>query len=259
MNKILIASPIRQTEEIFKMYLKSLASLKIPSTVNVEFYFLLHNCEYLEGYLSLLGNYNVKHKLVSDEIAPVKYSDGTKRWNHENFSRLIEMKHDIVEYAKSKEFDYIFMVDSDILLQPETLEKLYEHQKSIVSEVFWTRWVETELSEFPNCWDYDHYGFLGAERIISLKNPGLYQVGGLGAVTLIKTSVFDMYVNYKPLRNVSFSAWEDRSFCIRAEASGYDLWIDTALPAFHIYRSEDIEYAKKFVDKHYNRDINHDL
>ena len=42
-------------------------------------------------------------------------------------------------------------------------------------------------------------------------------------------------VSFSIIDNISF--WgEDRHFCIRAEALGLKLYVDTVYPAYHIYR-----------------------
>ena len=53
-------------------------------------------------------------------------------------------------------------------------------------------------------------------------------------------------MNFSKIANVSF--WgEDRHFCIRAHVLGFPLHVDTHLPAYHIYRSSDMEGALQFL------------
>jgi hypothetical protein len=60
----------------------------------------------------------------------------------------------------------------------------------------------------------------------------------LGACTLISVPALKAGLNFLPINNVSF--WgEDRWFCIRAEALGFPLYIDTHYPAKHLYRESD--------------------
>ena len=80
-----------------------------------------------------------------------------------------------------------------------------------------------------------------------MNTPGVYGVGGLGACTLIKRNVLEAGVNFSKISNLSF--WgEDRHFCIRAIVLGFPLHVDTHLPAYHIYRSSDIEGALEFLE-----------
>ena len=49
--KILLGAPVRQSEEIFKEYIKSLDNLEKPDNVTVDRYFYLHNSPDLAKYL----------------------------------------------------------------------------------------------------------------------------------------------------------------------------------------------------------------
>lgn len=70
-------------------------------------------------------------------------------------------------------------------------------------------------------------------------------MGGLGACTLIRRSVLEAGVNFDRIPNVSF--WgEDRHFCIRAQAYGFQLFVDTHYPAYHIYRLSDLPGAAAY-------------
>jgi hypothetical protein len=73
-----------------------------------------------------------------------------------------------------------------------------------------------------------------------LREPDIYEVGGLGACTLISAKALNAGVNFAPLKNISF--WgEDRWFCIRASAKGFPLFLDTHFPATHLYRESEVE------------------
>ena len=81
-----------------------------------------------------------------------------------------------------------------------------------------------------------------------LKKPGVYEVGGLGACTLISKPALQRPVSFKKIKNISF--WgEDRHFCIRASAMGLSLFVDTHYPAYHIYRESDLSGVDEFKKK----------
>ncbi|WP_406543585.1 glycosyltransferase family 2 protein [Clostridium ljungdahlii] len=110
----------------------------------------------------------------------------------------------------------------------------------------------------------DEYSFVNKERneilsqdefnkkytdfIEKLKKPGVYEVGGLGACTLISKEAIEKGVNFNKIYNLSF--WgEDRHFCIRAAALGLKLYVDTTYPAYHIYRKDNLEKIEEFKNK----------
>ncbi|WP_338140244.1 hypothetical protein [Paenibacillus thiaminolyticus] len=46
----------------------------------------------------------------------------------------------MIQHAIDEQYDYLFLVDSDLLLHPRTVEQLVATGKDIVSEIFWTSW-----------------------------------------------------------------------------------------------------------------------
>lgn len=149
----------------------------------------------------------------------------------------------------SGEYTHLFIVDADLILHPETVLSLLEADKDIVSEVFWSQWPNMP-QWLPNCWDYNEYAFDGAQSVIRLRTPGVYKVGGLGACTLIRSKVVESgFVNYFPIYNRR-QFGEDRDFCLRAVVAGYELYVDTKLPAFHVYRPHMLEEGRMWRDKY---------
>src|SRR5690606_19113286 len=127
-----------------------------------------------------------------------------------------------------------------------------ECAKDIISEVFWTKWTE-ESDEAPQVWMNDQdYPFRENRENLSkdffiklkenferLKTPGQYEVGGLGACTLISRKALASGLSFSKIKNLSYKG-EDMHFCIRASVLGFDLFADTFFPPFHIYRKSDL-------------------
>ena len=246
MKNILISAPVNENEEIFKMYLESLRNLKVPKNYNIFKLFTLHNCEHLSKYIN---GKNEMFAIYNNETI-YKKDDITHSWDNENFKDVIKMKNHILNIVRKNDFDYVFFVDSDLILRTETLEQLLKADKDMIAEIFWTKWDSSENGKFmPNVWRYDSYSFTDG-LIEELKQKGLYRVGMTGACTLIKRKLIDAGVNWNPVNNISFSSWEDRAFCIRTAVLGFEIWIDTHFPAFHVYRDTDIEEGKKFLESY---------
>ncbi|NLF83397.1 MAG: glycosyl transferase, partial [Candidatus Gastranaerophilales bacterium] len=229
----LIGAPVRQSEGVFREYLKSLDNLEKPDNVTIDRFFYLHNSPELAKLLK-----PDEYLLVtSDE--DYKRDENTHEWKSVNLKIVTYLKNDLLKQTIEGDYDYFMLVDSDLILHPKTLVALFETDKPITAEVFWTKWQAGERPT-PNAWDLDHFTFY-QDSIDKWKNPGIYKVGGTGACILIHRSVIESGVNYSPLYNVSF--WgEDRSFSIRATAHDYELWLDTHYPAVHLYRES--EYQK---------------
>jgi hypothetical protein len=233
--RILIAAPVHQKEHIFKAYLESLGKLMIPANCEVDRFFILHNCEELLPliqYNSLYAVYNTDDKYRVDEV--------THHWTDKLVAYVAGMKNSILKFAKDNNYDYLFFVDSDLILHPMTLIQLLKANKDIIAEVFWTSWGPGE-PEMPNAWDYNTYDFNHDRRLEEWKTPGVYAVGMTGACTLIKKQVIQAGVDFNNVYNVNF--WgEDRHFCVRAAAHDFGIWLDTHYPCIHLYR--DSEYEK---------------
>jgi len=238
--KILIAAPVHQKPHIFKEYLESLNNLQIPVDWKVDRFFVLHNCEELLPMVqgnSLFAIHNTKDKYVTDEV--------THRWTDRLVSEVAGMKNAIIQKFLEWDYDYLFLIDSDLVLHPMTLMQLYQADRDIIAECYWTKW-EPDAPELPNAWDFNTYEFYSDRNIEGWKNPGIYPVGMTGACTLIKRKVLEAGVNFDGIYNLNM--WgEDRHFCARAAVHGFGIWLDTHYPPVHLYRES--EYRRYMAEK----------
>ncbi|WDZ59346.1 glycosyltransferase family 2 protein [Paenibacillus polymyxa] len=260
-KRVLVGSPIRQNPSILKEFLESLRELE-QETIELSYLFIDDNedpassqllSEFSESTANvMIHKNNSKDHYIRNEIS--------HSWNEQLVWKVARLKDIIIKIAVEFNYDYLFFVDSDIVLHPRTIEQLKSTEKEIVSEIFWTKW-QPDFPELPQVWLEDHYTMFYKQRneqltqeealnrqdqfINQLKKPGLYEVGGLGACTLICKSALEKGANFNEIKNLSF--WgEDRHFCIRAAALGIELFVDTHYPAYHIYRESDLKGVVKF-------------
>jgi len=262
MIKVLIASSVRQKKVILEQFLLSLYDLSLNG-IEVDYAFVDDNDD--KSASNLLRKFRPLQSRVwffEAEPDPESYvrDDLYHYWNNRLVSRVANNKDLIIKHAIRKQYDYILLVDSDLLLHPETLLHLVSCKRDIISEIFWTCWPDTH--ELPNVWLMDEYKLYLAERgeeiddyegnrrsmefLKQLRKPGIYKVGGLGACTLISRKALTAGVCYKEIYNLSFQG-EDRYFCIRAVALGFELFVDTCYPCYHIYRDSDLEGVPAFL------------
>ncbi|MGC3792337.1 glycosyltransferase family 2 protein [Priestia aryabhattai] len=262
--RVLIASPIHQKPEILSLFLESLKQLKKEELL-VHFYFIDDNenvdsSRLLIQFQECIGSIVIEKSSYQDVYSK---DEQTHHWNEHLVWKVANFKNTIIKYAKEKNYDYLFFLDSDLLVCSKTLVHLIQQQKDIISEIFWTKW-QPESIEQPQVWLYDEYTQYNIQPgeklsgdqiyiryqdfITKLRNPGVYKVGGLGACTLISRNALQKGVNFSQIPNLTF--WgEDRHFCIRAAAIGLSLYVDTHYPAYHIYRDTDIKGGKTFLEK----------
>ena len=239
---ILIASPVRQKPAILREFLESLKRLRLRGWV--ELYLVDDNddprsSKLLKDFQEECG---IPITIIRHEPDVPYVCDSTHRWNNLLISRVAGLKNTIFEVAEEKGAS-VFFVDSDLILHPDTLLVLASRKKDIISQVFWTAWSPGEL-ELPNTWISGQYQ-LSLEFLEQLRVPGCYEVGGLGACTLISHKAIKAGCRFSPIPNVDY--WgEDRHFCIRAQVLGFSLWADTTLPALHLYRESDLERVESF-------------
>lgn len=261
--KVLIAAPVHQDSVRLKKYLESLFNLDTDELV-VGYLFIDDNTD-LQSKLELYTFSQLKERvnIIVSHNSQIRGNDSfTHQWSSSLIQKMVHFRNFILNYAKINEYDYLFMIDSDIMIHKNTLLHLIAQKKDVISEVFWTKWTPQTI-ELPQVWmsdkytlyDYDWGGALPDQETVNrltmdflhkLKIPGVYPVGGLGACTLISKAVLQSAISYDKIPNVSF--WgEDRHFCIRAAVLGFGLFADTFYPAFHIYRTEYLPEAEKYA------------
>lgn len=261
-SRVLIASPIRQKPLILTQFLQSLRELE-HGDLRVDYFFIDDNdnpqSQTLLNEFSRKGS--IKHiERTDEEKVMFKCDENTHYWNNDAIYRVTKSKNRQIKFALENDYDYIFFIDSDLVLHSKTLTHLYSLNLDIVSEIFWTSWQPNSLP-LPNVWQYDNYAFAIREGedekelrkkvmqwLEQLKIPGVYKVGGLGACTLIKRRVLEKGVDFSRIYNISFPG-EDRHFCIRAVANGFELYVDTHYPCYHIYRESDLAGVEKWKER----------
>jgi hypothetical protein len=259
--RILIAAPIRQKPAILAEFLRGLDAL---NSEGLQFSYLFVDDNDHEDSTGLLQEFmrNRPGALLRLEERPNAYvrDEGTHRWNAALILRVAKVKDFLLSRALKEGYDYVFLVDSDLVLHPRTLQHLAGLGRDIVSEVFWTAW-QPDQPMLPQTWLTDQYTMywqgLGEalsdadraartlEFVWSMRDGGCHQVGGLGACTLISRRALAAGVSFRQIPNVTF--WgEDRAFCIRAAALGLELWADTRLPPLHLYRESELSRVPSF-------------
>jgi glycosyltransferase involved in cell wall biosynthesis len=238
-RKVLIASPIRQKPAILRAFLDSLGRLETTG-LDVSFAFI-DDSEGVERAVLWQFTSQQDDALILDPECdcPGEYKrdETTHFWDTALMSKLAVFRNRFLQMALDGGYDYLFMVDSDLVLHPKTLAHLVGLGKDIVSEVFWTRWQPND-PPMPQVWLSGQYTTT-PEFVEALKQPGVYPVGGLGACTLISRKAIEAGVSYSEVLGIDLVG-EDRHFCARAAALGLEMWADTHYPPKHLYRESDL-------------------
>jgi len=261
-KRILLGAPIRQKPEILKIFLAHISRLDSGEN-EISYFFFDDNTDVKSS--ELLFDFCQKNPCVYERIiSRDEYvtSETTHIWKDGLVWKVANLKDKIIEHALNEKFDYLFFVDSDLVLDSRLLLHLIAQNKDIVSEVFWTSWEPNHM-QLPQVWLTGQYEFLklGREerladteiqaRAISFVRefykPSLIEVGGLGACTLISRNALLRGVSFAEIDNLTY--WgEDRHFCIRAKCLGLDLWADSCYPPLHLYRESDLKKVPSYLN-----------
>ncbi len=227
MKRVLIAAPLRQDPKIFEEYQKGLDSLIIPDDVMVDRFFVVNNCREVLPYIRRADFVEIN---TEDSMMYRNHL-----WTGELVSAMSTYRNMTIRRALDGGYDYLLSVDTDLVLEEHTLQYLIEADRDCVAELFWT-------NGWSNAWMYDQ---AEDNNRPEWKEPGVYQIGGSGALFLIKRKVLEAGVDYTPIPNLRKAVFgEDRHFCIRAVCNGFEIWADSHCRPVHLY-----------TEKHYQRYI----
>ena len=263
--RVLVGSPIRQKLKILHEFLESLHRLE-EKQHSLDFLLIDDNEQeeskkLLEIFAQAKGpKCTIQPAIFTRETTPYICNETTHHWKDSIIWKVAAYKDRIIQEARAGDYDYLFLVDSDLVLHPRTIDQLILAKRDIISNIFWTKWIPDQIA-LPQVWVSDHYTLFehGIQEQLSnqeiakrqrtflerLRKPGIYEVGGLGACTLISKAALKREISFKRIKNLTF--WgEDRHFCVRAAAMDLSLFVDTHLPAYHIYRDSDLSGVEEF-------------
>lgn len=188
------------------------------------------------------------YRIFEGDPFEVEYSGHD--WTEQKMRRMAGIRDCGIHAFLETDADALLIVDADVVLPPSLPLELAARAKflprTIVSAVYWSKWPGSD-TWMPNVWDVHNYKFANAESILRLRKPGVYRVGGLGAVALIMRDALEAGCCYEPIPNLGWPG-EDRHFCTRAQALGFELAADTAVTPFHVYRPEQLEEARVWYE-----------
>ncbi len=260
MSKILVGSPVKQGSKVLKEFLIGLEEVEKGDN-QFTFYFVDDNTE--EASSNLLKFFAKRNDVVlkkGSELFHSKEQYDGHIWKAEILAKVTTYKNTIIQYCIDNDFDYLFLIDSDIVLDRRCFLQLLSDNVDIVSNIFWNQWqingpLTAQCFWIPDvylqecAWNtprpFEESHKIRMDMYEQLKNPGLYEVDGTGACTLISRRALEAGVNFTEIPNVKLLG-EDRPFCIRAGAAGFTLYMDTHYPAYHCSREIFLDRVEEF-------------
>ena len=226
--RVLVGGPVRKRADVLRAHLQTLAAQELPPRTEVTYCFVDDYPEPNEGQ-QVLADFVAEHggRVIKWASSPLgDFSDQhpeTHQWTQSAMDRVGRIKTALMRECVQGAYDWLWLVDSDLLMDRTTLASLLSTNKPLVAGVFWTRWhTHQQIHAGPQVWlkpiyelALPHYSEAEFRRNVGVER-GLVKVGGLGACTLIARHVIEKGVAYhKPPGFPSGGLWdgEDRHFC----------------------------------------------
>ena len=218
MKKVLIAAPVQDRLWILKYYFKAIEKLDYNHK-NLGLFFVLNECD-----KSVVDYFKIKKTEFEEKFREFEFIEiniGMPKDSRTNIRRkrtyswLAILRNIIIEYFLNKDYNYLFMVDSDIILKPESLKKILGYNKDIISiAIANDRGRGYATNVLVKCGlSYKH---------VPLKDiPERYPMKCdlTGACILIKREVLEKHCRYRRT-----DIGEDLGFCEEARDRGFTLW-----------------------------------
>lgn len=135
----------------------------------------------------------------------------------------------IAKYAQENKFDYIFWVDSDMIIPKNTLKRLLSHDKDIVGGTYAYKLLKGK-NAVAKRFKGDDYIDIPLKEIREAKGLIPVDAFGFGCV-LTKVDVFEK-IPY-PWFIFTMEMGEDVYFCRKAQNAGYEIFLDTDIICGH--------------------------
>lgn len=152
-------------------------------------------------------------------------------------SLIYDARNQFAKQAITAGFDAVMWLDSDMIFDPDVLERMVKHLeegKDIVAGLYFRRrppytpvlFKKLQLDENGKSWeDFDDYP----------KNS-VFEVEGVGfGCCITRTTVLmDVMLNMGDAFTPVGGYGEDLSFCWRAREQGYKIWCDSSIKCGHL-------------------------
>lgn len=148
--------------------------------------------------------------------------------------QIDQIRNLIAEWAKR--YDYLFSVDSDIVVPKDALKKMLTADKDIISGMYIQRIPDTHTLEIYMV--NQNGGIVNIPSELIVQNSGIVEIAGCGfGCCLIKGEVFRTmeypHFYYKSALDHKDTISEDIYFCKKARDLNFKIWVDTTIKCDH--------------------------
>lgn len=138
--------------------------------------------------------------------------------------------------SRAEAYDYLFSVDSDIVLPQDCLVKMLNADKDVISSVYIQRRQDVQI---PEIYEEHPNGSILNVGMEFLRGEDLKQIAGCGfGCVLVKSTVLRKMgypqFFYKSALDHRNTVSEDIYFAMKAKQHGFSLWVDPSIVCQHI-------------------------
>ncbi|MFH0808490.1 MAG: glycosyltransferase [archaeon] len=172
-----------------------------------------------------------------------------------NMKKLIRSRNRILNYALENGYDYVLMMDVDVIPPVDIIERLLAHGKDIVSGIYFNVFmVDRKKKICPVVWKgFSDEEFeeirsrISSEHVVSKENLRRHltpeEANGGELQEVIIPSCGCMLLSHEAFGNLKyglldvpegFSTTDDIYFCRKAREAGFGLYCDTSLQCEHL-------------------------
>jgi hypothetical protein len=241
-KKIIIGCPVHNRDTILNLYLDSLS--KLYCYHDLGFFFLANNCD--DATTQLLRNFSHNRSCRIEFFNEIQ---STSRRVGNRYHQLVDIRNKLREYLLQDSFDYYLSVDSDIMLPPQALMRLLEHELDAVSGLVYNdlhMGGKRDVRQGHICnilsWSTkkNKQGYPMAVHIRNYPDSELIPVDVTGACILMSRRVVEQ-VEY-----AFHPQGEDLGWSINLQMGGFQAFCDTSVRTTHLMTQAEVdEYRKK--------------
>jgi len=238
--RILIGAPVRNRAWVLPYYLAALERLDYPKEL-LTFCFILNDST--DNSRELLFEFAKNHSttiIERNQCAPEDREDRQER--DRIYGPLAEVRNLLLSIAANLEIDYLFSVDSDIIVPPDILTRLLAHRKDIVAALIYNDYHFNAHENYPNRFPNIMIRREGLQSYRDYPLNSLFEVDVTGAVYLLSRKVI------RKVRYGYHPQGEDIYFCQEAKERGFSLWCDSSIFCQHIMTRDQLKEFKQKGD-----------
>lgn len=241
---IAVGCPIQNRTNTVGFYLTNIYDLNYPKE-DILLVFYVNNST--DDTIFILERFQKEHKdkyynilIFEDKNLLDGEQDHQNRYIKRNFQLFAEVRNTWIKHILPYPIDYIYSIDSDVLVQPDSLKRLIAYNKDIVSCLVWNGKIPP-LSH-PSLKEpfVDQYNLMKYDPKTDKYLPfphytkdtipkTLFEIDLTGACYLIKRRVLDAQVRYGDNKQ-----GEDVYFCKQAQKRGFKLFNDPTIGSYHM-------------------------